>query len=145
MQQWVGLGRIGNMEEKEPTRSGDTMMTFSLALEEYNASKGERETTWLNVICFGRTADFVLEYFDVGEPIFVSSGRVSVNQWEDNAGNKRKGYDIIANRVEFVPSAKNGGGRRSTREEDEEEEEWEDVDDDDIWDIDEDENPFSDQ
>lgn len=140
MQGWYGLGRIGRLEEVE-TRSGTRMAKFSIALDEWNSKKKEKVTTWLNVICFGGTADLVLDNFEKGDPIFIENGRVSVNEWTDENDNKRKSYDIIANRIGFVPGAGKSSGNGGASKSDYAEEK---SDDSDIWDIDEDDDPFAD-
>jgi len=109
MQTWCGLGRLGKDPEVKTTSGGAKMAMFSLAIDEYNHSAKKRETTWLNVVCFGRTAEFVVRNFHRGDPIFISNGRVAVNQWVDNDGNKRTSYNIVANQVDFVPRGKGGG------------------------------------
>lgn len=146
MQGWYGLGRIGRLEEVD-SRSDNTMAKFSLAIDEYNSKKGEKETTWLNCICFGKTADFVLEYFEVGKPIFVRQGRVSVNEWVDDDDNKRRSYDIIVDRVDFVPggdkegNGSSGSGRSSKSSKSSKKRREPDND---YWNMDDEDDPFSD-
>lgn len=145
MQGWYGLGRIGKDAPKQiDTKSGTSMAVFSMAIDDYNPSKQESETTWLDVKCFGKTAEFVLNHFDSGKPIFIRQGRVYRDEWVDKeSGNKRVRYGIIADRIEFVPGAGTGNGSSgsSTSSTDGD---WEGEDDEDIWDIDEDDDPFKD-
>lgn len=120
------------------------MAKFSLAIDEYNSKKGEKETTWLNCICFGKTADFVLEYFEVGKPIFVRQGRVSVNEWVDDDDNKRRSYDIIVDRVDFVPGGDKEGNGSSGKSRGSKSSKKRREPDNDYWNMDDEDDPFSD-
>lgn len=117
MQMWCGLGRLGKDPEEKATSGGTAMALFSIAIDEYNHSTKKREATWLNVVCFGKTAEFVARNFHKGDPIFISNGRVSVNQWVDKeTQSKRTAYNIIANQVDFVPGSKGGGRGESSQQ-----------------------------
>ena len=141
MQGWYGLGRIGREPEKKTTQGGTTLTKFSLAIDEYNPSTKEKEATWLEVVCFGKTADFVAQYFHKGDPIFIRQGRVSVNQWVDDDQNKRTSYNIIANQVDFVPGSSKGGQQGGGNQSQQQEPRQSSVN----WDVDETEDPFGEE
>lgn len=139
MQGWYGLGNIGRQPEKKTTKSGTSITKFSIAINEYNPSTKEKDTTWLEVACFGKTADFVAQYFNKGDAIFIRNGRVAVSQWVDEDDNKRTSYNIVANQVDFVPGAGkgNGGGKKKQQQESRQSTV--------NWEVDETEDPFGDQ
>lgn len=145
MQGWYGVGRIGRDAPKRiDTKSGTEMAVFSIAVDDYNPATKETEPTWLDVKCFGKTAEFVLKHFDSGKPIFIRQGRVVIDEWVDKeSGNKRKKYAIIADRIDFVPGT-GSGDSSSGSSSSENNVEWEGEDDEDIWSVDEDEDVFKD-
>jgi single-strand DNA-binding protein len=60
-----------------------------------------KETLFINVICFGNTAENATQYLNKGSKIFVE-GRLRERQWEDQNGVKRNMYEIVANRIIFL-------------------------------------------
>ena len=76
-----------------------------------NGRRGDDEkTTWYKVIAFGKTAEFVSEHFVKGKPIYVT-GRIELNEWETKEGEKKVDLQLIADRVQFVPSTWEGGDK----------------------------------
>jgi len=73
------MGRIGNEVELVKTASGTEVCKFSVATTE--KVKGEAETTWHNVVSFGKTAEIIAQYFRKGSRILLS-GKQSHNKYE---------------------------------------------------------------
>ena len=65
---------------------------------------------FVDVTAFGATADAVVKYLTKGRKVLVQ-GRLRFNSWESEGGQRRNKVDVIAERVNFLPSAaKNGNG-----------------------------------
>ena len=43
--------------------------------------KGEKEVTWHNCVCFGKTAQTISQYFSKGDPILVE-GKIKTEKYE---------------------------------------------------------------
>ena len=98
-------GRLGRDPEKRALPSGKSVATFSLAVDRDFKSKetGERETDWVDIVCFGNLADMVSQYFSKGR-MAVVSGRLQIRSWTDKDGNKRRTAEVVADNVYFGDS-----------------------------------------
>ncbi|MHC5067168.1 MAG: single-stranded DNA-binding protein [Planctomycetota bacterium] len=73
----------------------------------------QEETTFVDVECWGRTAELVGQYLTKGRGCLVE-GRLKLDQWEDKDGNKRSKLKVVADNVQFLDSrggSEGGGGR----------------------------------
>ena len=94
-------------EIKQIGGSGKTLAKFSLACNrKYTRTDGERceETTYVDVECWGRTAELVGQYLKCGSGALIE-GRLKQDRWEDADGNKRSRLSVVADRVTFMGSA----------------------------------------
>ena len=98
-------GRLGRNPEKRALPSGKSVATFSLAVDRDFKSKetGERETDWVDIVCFGNLADMVSQWFSKGR-MAVVSGRLQIRSWTDKDGNKRRTAEVVADNVYFGDS-----------------------------------------
>lgn len=98
------MGRLTAAPIMRRTNNGTAMTSFSLACERDYAPQGaERETDFIDVVAFGKTAEFVEKYFAKGR-MAVVSGRLQIRLWEDKNGNKRRTAEIVADNVYFGDS-----------------------------------------
>lgn len=97
----VLTGRIVRDPELRYTQSQKPVASFSVACERDFAAAGEkRETDFIDIVAWNNTANFVHDYFKKGNMIIVS-GRLQSRDWTDKDGNKRRAWEIIADRVYF--------------------------------------------
>lgn len=80
--------------------NGVSVVNFTIACERDFAQDGKRETDFISVICWRQSADFVVKYFRKGGMIIVD-GRLQSRKWTDKDGNKRVGWEILADRTYF--------------------------------------------
>ena len=92
------MGRICNDIELRRTNSGTAVSSFTLAVDR-DYSK-ERETDFIDIVCWSKTAEFVHKYFGKGR-MAVVSGRLQIRSWTDKDGNKRKTAEVVADNVYF--------------------------------------------
>ena len=97
------MGRICNEIELRRTNSGTAVSSFTLAVDR-DFSK-EKETDFIDIVCWSKTAEFVHKYFGKGR-MAVVSGRLQIRSWTDKDGNKRKTAEVIAENVYFGDSKK---------------------------------------
>lgn len=99
------IGRLAADPELKQTGSGITVTSFTLAVDRPHIKGADRQTDWIDIVAWRKTAEFVCKYFSKGDPIVVE-GSIQTRTWEDKAGQKRKAVEIVADNVEFVLAAK---------------------------------------
>jgi len=110
------IGRLGKDPELKYTPSGTPVAKFSLATDEvYKDASGEqqRRTEWHNIVAWKRLAEICGEYLTKGKQVYIE-GSIRSRQWEDQSGNKRTGYDIVAREMKMLGSK--GDSERSATE-----------------------------
>ncbi len=109
-------GRLTRDPELRYIPSGTAVCELGLAVSrKYRTKDGEQreETLFINVTCWGKTAEYVGENFHKGRPIIVE-GRLKSDEWEDkNTGQKRTKIEITADRVQSLDWEDQGGSKPS--------------------------------
>ena len=104
----VIMGRLTRDPELRRTQNGVAVASFTLAVDRDFASQGgEKETDFVDIVAWRSTAEFVSKYFTKGR-MAVVSGRLQIRNWQDKEGNKRRSAEILADRVYFGDSKKEG-------------------------------------
>ena len=107
---------IGNLTadpEVRTTPRGNSVAELRLAVNRVSSgpNEGERreETTYLDVTCWGRTAEIAGQYLAKGRPVFIE-GRLQQDVWEDKqTGQKRSKIRIVAENIQLLGSRDGGG------------------------------------
>ncbi|MGC8667681.1 MAG: single-stranded DNA-binding protein [Chthonomonadales bacterium] len=96
----VLIGRLTRDPEASYTPSGISIAKFRLAVDRgtKKADTGEKETDFLDVVAFRKTADFVNSYVTKGRLVYVE-GRLQSRSWTAQDGNRRIAYEIVADNV----------------------------------------------
>lgn len=102
----VIMGRLVRDPELRYTQSQKAVAGFTLACER-DFSGEEKQTDFIEVVAWGKTAEFVKKYFAKGS-MAVVSGRLQLRDWTDKDGNKRRTAEVIAENVYFGESKKKG-------------------------------------
>ena len=103
-------GRLTRDPELRTTHSAAAVTDFRLAVGRRRGKDGEdRGAVFVDVTCFGGLAESVAEYLEQGRQVAVS-GRLELDEWETEAGERRSRHKVVADEVEFL------GGRRGGRE-----------------------------
>jgi single-strand DNA-binding protein len=100
------IGRLGKDPEVKYTPSGAPVAKFSLATDEvFKDRSGEQQkrTEWHNIVAWNKLAEICGEYLTKGKQVYIE-GSIRSRQWEDQAGNKRTAYEIIASRMQMLGS-----------------------------------------
>lgn len=100
---------IGNLTadpEVRTTPRGTSLTELRLAVNRVSngPNEGERreETTFLDVTCWGRTAEVAAQYLSKGRPVFIE-GRLQMDTWEDKqTGQKRSRIRIVAENLQLL-------------------------------------------
>jgi single-strand DNA-binding protein len=79
---------------------------FSLAVaRDYKNKAGDRITDFFDIVAWRGKAEFVCKFFKKGQMMCLE-GRLQLDRWEDEDGNKRRTYRIIAENIYFAESKK---------------------------------------
>lgn len=102
------MGRLAADPILRRTQTGVAVASFTLACErDYAPQGGEKETDFIDVVCWRSTAEFVEKYFMKGR-MAVVTGRLQIRGWTDKEGNKRRSAEILADHVYFGDSKRDG-------------------------------------
>lgn len=107
----VVQGNLTRDVEIRRTNSGSAVGSFSVAVQRdfVNKQTGEKETDFIDVTVFGKTAEFVGKYFSKGSQAIVE-GSLQIQEWVDKEGNKRKTPQIVATNVYFCGKKSSDSG-----------------------------------
>ena len=104
----VLTGRITADPELKTTTNGTNVTTFSIAVERSYRSGEERQTDFINIVAWRKTAEFITKYFKKGNFIGIE-GSIQTRRYQDKNGNNRTAFEVIANNVQFVESKREAG------------------------------------
>ncbi|HKS95645.1 MAG TPA: single-stranded DNA-binding protein [Terriglobia bacterium] len=110
------IGRLGKDPEVKYTPSGAPVAKFTLATDEvFKDRSGEQQkrTEWHNIVAWNRLAEICGEYLTKGKQIYIE-GSIRSRQWEDQSGNKRTSYDIVAREMKMLGSKGDSGRAASS-------------------------------
>ena len=106
---------VGNLTRDPELRyipSGTAVTDIGLAVNDRrkNAS-GEwvEETTFVDVTLWARQAEVASEYLSKGAPVLIE-GRLKLDSWENNEGQKRSKLRVVSERMQMLGSRGGGGG-----------------------------------
>ena len=103
------MGRLVRDPEMRTTQSGVAVASFTLAVDRDFGGRdgGEKQTDFIDCTAWRHTAEFVSKYFSKGR-MAVVSGRLQIDNYTDNDGNKRKSAKVVADNIYFGDSKKDG-------------------------------------
>lgn len=98
------MGRLVADPELRTTTNGKSVATFRIAVDRSFVRQGEqRQADFITIVAWESTANFVCRYFQKGSMIAIQ-GRIQTRNYEDNNGNKRTAFEVLANEVSFCGS-----------------------------------------
>lgn len=109
------MGRLTRDPELKFTQQGTPVVSFNIAVDRnYSGQGGEKQTDFIPVTAWRKTAEFISQWFTKGQMIVVF-GSVQSRNWEDKNGNKRTSIEVLADEVQFGESKKNreSGGQNN--------------------------------
>lgn len=110
-------GRLTHDPEVRYTPSGTAVADVGVAIDDsYKNKSGEmvEQTCFVDVVVWGRQAETTGEYLHKGSPVLIE-GKLQLDQWENQQGEKRSKLRVRADRVQFLESRKDAvvGGSSS--------------------------------
>ena len=102
---WVGIGNLGKDPEVRYTRDGLAVCNLRIACQESVKSRWsesyEQHTEWINIVCFGKTAENAGQYLAKGRQVYVE-GTLRTKKYRDKSGIDRWWTEVVARRVVFL-------------------------------------------
>ena len=99
-------GKLGKDIDLKYTQSGKAVGTTSIAVDrDFKNANGEKETDWVNIVFWGKTAEKVANYFRKGDEILVV-GRIQTRSYEDNSGSRKYVTEVVADKFSFTTGRK---------------------------------------
>ncbi len=105
------IGNLGNAPEIKNTETGKKLAKFSVATNEiYRNSTGEKvkETTWHNLIAWGKLADIAEKYLTKGKEVAIE-GKLISRSYTDKSGNKKYITEVQVNEMLMMGGEKVSG------------------------------------
>jgi single-strand DNA-binding protein len=99
--QAIIVGRMGQDPEVRYAANGNAVANLSIATSK--KYKGEEETEWHRVVCFGKLAEVVQQYVNKGDLIGIR-GEIRTRKWQDQSGHDRYSTEIIAHNMDMLGS-----------------------------------------
>lgn len=97
------IGRLTRDPEVRYTDGGASIARFSLAVDRRFKQENGADADFINIVSFGKTAEFIEKYFHKGMKIALN-GRIQTGSYTDKDGKKIYTTDIVAENVEFCES-----------------------------------------
>jgi len=95
------VGRLGQEPDIRFTAAGNAVANMSVATSK--KYKGEEETEWHRIVCFGKLADVIKQYVHKGDLVGFD-GELKTRKWQDKQGNDRYSTEIIAWKMDMLGS-----------------------------------------
>lgn len=106
------MGNLTRDVEVRHTPQNTAVGSFGLAVNrKYRTQDGQNheEVTFVDCDAWGRQAEVMAQYLKKGRPVFIE-GRLKLDQWQDQQGNKRSKLKVVVENFQFVDSGQGGGG-----------------------------------
>jgi len=102
---------LGKDPEVKTYGDGKSLVNFTGAVNKRFVKEGEDSADWFNYTAYGKTADFISQYFKKGDKMLITGELVNNNYEKD--GVKHYGCKIIIDTVEFFGSKKAAGDAKA--------------------------------
>jgi single-strand DNA-binding protein len=101
------IGNLTRDVELRYTPSGTAVAKFGLATNRvYKDSvtkENKQEVMFIDITIFGRSAETANQWLKKGKKVLIE-GRLVLDQWVDNMGQKRSKHSVVAERMQFMDS-----------------------------------------
>ena len=97
------MGRLVANPELRTTPNGIPVTSFRIAVDRPVSRGAERQTDFIDIVAWRRTAEFVSQWFTKGM-MAVVVGSIQSRRWQDKNGNNRTSIEVVADEVQFGES-----------------------------------------
>jgi len=107
------IGNLTRDVELRYTPSGTAVAKFGLATNRtYNdtvTKEKKQEVMFIDITLFGRSAETANQWLKKGKKVLIE-GRLVLDQWTDNTGQKRSKHSVVAEKMQFMDSKNENSG-----------------------------------
>lgn len=98
----VIMGRLTKEPELRYTTTNKAVLACTVAVDRDYVKPGEeRQADFIDVVAWGKTAEFIGKHFSKGQKI-AFDGTIQTRTYKDRNGNNRKAVEVVARSVSFV-------------------------------------------
>lgn len=108
-------GRLTADIELKQTQSGNSVCSFSLAVNRRVGKDQEPKTDFIDCQAWRQTAEFLSRYFKKGSSLCIV-GTLQKREWTDQNGNKRYATEVVVDEAMFVDSKNDAQGAGTANE-----------------------------
>lgn len=101
-------GRLVESPSTSVSSTGITFTRITIAVDRASNEKGDNGAPlpgFFRATAFGKTAEFISNYFEKGSPIEIQ-GSLQHDKWTTEEGEKRSSVAIVVERANFVPGSR---------------------------------------
>jgi single-strand DNA-binding protein len=106
----VLVGRLTRDPELRTSGGGMAVCNFSMAVNRIRKSE-DQDADFFNIVCFGKTAEFVSQYLQKGRLASVD-GRLQQRKYTTKDGQARDVVEVLADNVQGLDRAPDSAGGR---------------------------------
>lgn len=99
------MGRLTRDPEIRYTQNNTPVVPFTIAVERNYSGQGEKQTDFIDIVAWRKTAEFISNWFTKGQMIVVV-GSIQSRRWKDKTGANRTSIEVVADEVQFGESKK---------------------------------------
>lgn len=103
MNKLIIIGNLTKDPELRTTQAGDSVCSFSVAVNRKKSRNRQQEVDYFNVTAWREKGENCAKYLKTGSKVCVV-GSVSVRVWETNTGKHGANLEVTAEDVEFLSS-----------------------------------------
>lgn len=105
MNKVILMGRLTKDPEMRYSQGAEPLAIarYSLAVNRSFKRDGDQTADFINIVAFGRAAEFAEKYFKKGQQVSIV-GHLQVSSYDDKDGNKRWSTDVIVEEQHFAES-----------------------------------------
>ena len=110
------IGNLTRDVELKYTPSGTAVAKFGLATnrtyKDTITKENKQEVMFIDITMFGRSAEIANQWLRKGKKVLIE-GRLVLDQWIDQTGQKRSKHSVVAEKMQFVDSKNENSGADS--------------------------------
>lgn len=99
------MGRLVADPELRTTSTNKSVASFRIAVDRGYGE--DKKADFITIVAWESTANFVEKYFHKGDMIALR-GEIQTRSYEDNNGNKRTAFEVLAREVSFCGGKSEG-------------------------------------
>jgi single-strand DNA-binding protein len=98
-------GRLTRDPQLKYSQKGMPIAEIGMAVNREWTEDGQkkRDVLYVDLTCFGRTAEIASQYLRKGDPVFFEA-HLRLERWQDNQGQQRNKLTVIGDRLQLAAS-----------------------------------------